>query len=223
MNTNCYSMKKTLGTSIGLSVIFASLTFAPVAFAEDELSFNTALVSQYLWRGFDLNNENVAFQGGLDYEHENGFYAGAWASQYDFGEGDDGAEVDLYLGYAFSLNDAFWLDASVTSYQYTGESDSSLEWKVGLGHELFDLNYHYDQDLDTDYLELNGHYPLNEQWTAEAHYGINDDGDDQYYDYSVTLTYGVSEQWNVNFGYSDHEFDEAGAEGTLFAGIFVYF
>jgi uncharacterized protein (TIGR02001 family) len=48
--------------------------------AEGELSYNAALVSKYLWRGFDLNDEGPALQGGLDYEHESGFYSGAWAS-----------------------------------------------------------------------------------------------------------------------------------------------
>ena len=207
--------------SIFLLTSFA-ITSLP-AMAEGEVSYNAALVSKYLWRGFDLSNEGPALQGGIDYEHESGFYAGAWASQYDFDEVDDGIEIDFYVGYSFALNDDFSVDASVANYQYTGDTDSSTEWKIGLVHERFAINYMHDQDLDTNYIELNGNYPINAQLTANVHYGVNDDGDDNYYDYSLFLSYAISEMWEVNLGYSSHEFDTKFAESTAFAGIFVYF
>jgi len=208
---------------LNTALLTACALVASPAMAEGEVSYNAAVVSKYIWRGFDLSNEGPALQGGVDYEHKNGFYAGAWASTYDFAEEDDGVEIDLYAGYSLALNDDFYLDASVSSYQYTGDTDSSLEWKVGLVHDRFEINYHHDQDLDTDYVELNANYPVNEQISANFHYGVNDDGDDNYYDYSVSLSYAISDMWEVSLGYSAHEFDSQFAEGTIFAGAFVYF
>ena len=193
------------------------------AMAEGELSFNASVVSQYLWRGFDLNNQDIALQGGADYENDNGLYGGLWVSQYDFGDDDNGAEIDIYAGYSHSLNDDFWIDVSVTSYQYTGESDSSIEWKIGLGHEFFELNYHHDQDLDTDYIEFNPNYSFTDKWSINAHWGINDDGYDSYYDYSLSLGYAFSEKFELIIGYSDHELNEKTAEAVVFGELYAYF
>lgn len=207
------------GASCLTTLIVASITNGGVAHAEGEVSYNAGIVSQYLWRGFDLNAEKLAVQGGADYEHESGLYAGVWASKYDFGDSDDGIEIDIYGGYSLDITDELWLDLSVTSYQYTGESDASLEWKIGLGHEFFEINYHHDQDLDTNYLELNTNYPLNAMWSVNGHIGSNDDGDESYYDYAVFVTYSVAESIEVSGGYSEHEFDEEGAEGAFFLDL----
>jgi uncharacterized protein (TIGR02001 family) len=212
--------KKHVKHAICLSAVIAS-SFANISIANagGEISYNAGIVSQYLWRGFNINNEKIAVQGGVDFEHENGIYAGIWASQYDFGDDDDGIETDLYGGYAFSLNDSFWLDFSVTRYQYSGDSDASLEWKAGIGHEFFTLNYHRDQDLDTKYLELNSSFPLNDTWTINGHAGNNNDGQENYYDYSVFVNFALSENIEWSGGYSDHEFDEKGSEGTFFFSL----
>jgi uncharacterized protein (TIGR02001 family) len=43
-------------------------------------SANITLASQYVSRGFQQTWGKPAIQGGLDYNHPNGFYAGTWAS-----------------------------------------------------------------------------------------------------------------------------------------------
>ncbi|MGS2720029.1 TorF family putative porin [Paraglaciecola aestuariivivens] len=215
-------MSKNLKGLTCLSAIVAA-SMPNVALAEGELSHNLGFVSQYLWRGFNLNDEKAAIQASVDYENESGFYAGVWASQYDFGDGDDGIEVDLYAGYSMDISDEFWLDFSVTSYQYSGESDASLEWKIGLGHEFFAINYHHDQDLDTNYLELNTQYPLSDQMSLNGHVGRNDDGEENTYDYAVYLSYALSDRLELSGGYSDHEYDEKGAEGTFYVSLFASF
>ena len=205
------------------AAICSYLGSVDLAKAEGELSYNLGAVSHYLWRGFDLNAGAIALQGGLDYEDSSGFYAGAWASQYDFGDDDDGAEIDLYLGYSLELNDTFGLDFSVTNYQYTGDSGDSTELKVGLVTELFEINYHRDFDLKTDYLELNGSYALNAELSLGGHFGVNDDGEENNYDYALTLNYLLNETTTISGGYSDHELDEEGAEGTFFIGVLATF
>jgi len=57
------------------------------------------LFSDYRLRGITQNDEDLALQGSLDWNHEMGYYFGAWASNVDFGDTAQ-SEVDLYLGVA---------------------------------------------------------------------------------------------------------------------------
>ena len=72
---------------------------------EHSLSANIGVVSNYLWRGITQTDDKPAIQGGLDYSHSSGFYAGTWLSNVDFNldENNPSAEVDLYLGYTNSI------------------------------------------------------------------------------------------------------------------------
>ena len=135
----------------------------------------------------------------MEYVHNNGFHAGAYISQYNFGYDDNGTEIDIYVAYCFNLNDSFCLDTSITNYQNTGEPDSPVEWKTGIGHAVFKVNYHRDQNLDTDYFEFNPSYSFTNNWV------ISDDEYERNYDYSLTLGYICSEQFELIIGYSDHE------------------
>jgi uncharacterized protein (TIGR02001 family) len=57
--------------------------------AQAELAGNIGVHSKYLLRGIGLENDNTAVQGGIDYTHESGFYAGWWGSN---------------LGYSYNTN-----------------------------------------------------------------------------------------------------------------------
>jgi len=59
---------------LGLSVAFL---MAP-SLASAEVSANVSVVSNYLFRAVSQTGGATAVQGGLDYGHESGFYAGAW-------------------------------------------------------------------------------------------------------------------------------------------------
>src|SRR5450759_2873562 len=55
---------------------------APAAAPASPQTFtgNVGLVSQYIFRGLSQTNGSPALQGGLDYAHSSGFYAGTWLS-----------------------------------------------------------------------------------------------------------------------------------------------
>ena len=64
------------------------------------LSANVAMTTDYIWRGISQTDNGPAIQGGIDYAHSSGFYLGTWASNVDFGTGDDSnIEIDVYGGY----------------------------------------------------------------------------------------------------------------------------
>lgn len=89
--------------------------------AEPGWSANLNLASHYRFRGIDQTWGRPALQGGVDWTHEGGWYAGAWASNvsrrsYPGG----GAELDLYGGYNGSLGGDWTYTLGVYGYVYPG-------------------------------------------------------------------------------------------------------
>lgn len=101
--------------SIVLATAVASVLSSGVALAE--LSGNAAITSNYIWRGVTQTTDQSAGQGGIDYGHESGLYAGTWVSNVNFGNSDDGYEMDVYAGFAGEAGDLGY-DIGVISYQY---------------------------------------------------------------------------------------------------------
>jgi uncharacterized protein (TIGR02001 family) len=105
------------------STLFAVLAasaslLASAASAQDNLSFNVGVTSDYVTRGSSQTGHDAAIQGGADYVFgDSGFYVGAWGSTVDFGDGTD-AELDYYGGYR-TVAAGWGLDFGLASYNYT--------------------------------------------------------------------------------------------------------
>ena len=64
-----------------------------------EWSANAAMTNNYIWRGLTQTENEAAIQGGIDYSHESGFYAGTWVSNVNYGPSDVYSyEHDMYAG-----------------------------------------------------------------------------------------------------------------------------
>ncbi len=64
--------------------------------AHAQVSGTVTAVSDYSFRAISLTSLDPALQGSIDWAHDSGFYAGAWASNIDYGPGVDGdIELDL--------------------------------------------------------------------------------------------------------------------------------
>ena len=105
------------------SALLATLLVTSSA-ANADWSANVGYASEYYYRGFFQKNSSAS--GGLDYESDTGFYAGAWAA--DVG---DGLEVDGYLGYGTEVGEVA-LSVGFTGYYYTGDFDDTYE-EINLG------------------------------------------------------------------------------------------
>ena len=86
---------------------------------------NVGLYSQYVFRGLAQTNERPALQGGADYSHESGFYAGTWLSNASwFSDTNAGTsnslEWDLYTGFRKSWDSGFSGDIGYLRYEYPG-------------------------------------------------------------------------------------------------------
>jgi len=80
---------------------------------------NAGLFSDYRFRGIDQTFGKPAFQGGFDYSHSSGFYAGNWNSNINQGAGYPGGslEMDFYGGWKNTWGD-WGLDLGAYYYYY---------------------------------------------------------------------------------------------------------
>jgi uncharacterized protein (TIGR02001 family) len=113
-------MKKTLTLS---ALALAAAAIAPtVAMADDGISYNAGVVTDYRYRGISQTRLKPAVQGGVDYT-KGAFYVGAWASTIKWikDNGVDGSlELDLYGGYKGEITKDLAFDAGVLVYDYVG-------------------------------------------------------------------------------------------------------
>lgn len=107
------------------------------------LTANVGIYSQYIFRGLTQTNENPAVQGGFDFAHSSGFYAGTWLSNISWltdspaatGYSSGSLEWDIYGGYrgTFGKSD-FGYDVGALFYVYPGSFDTATAPKpAGIG------------------------------------------------------------------------------------------
>ncbi|MFT6428417.1 MAG: hypothetical protein ACJAVC_001700, partial [Brevundimonas sp.] len=161
-------MKKTIIRAAAAATFAAGLIgLAAPASAQStvDVAWNVGAVSDYVFRGFSQTSENPAIQGGVDLT-SGSFYAGAWASNVDFGDDTD-AEVDLYGGYRTEAG-GFALDFGAIGYLYVGEPDGAdynyAEFKAAasraVGPATFGAAVYYSPDFfgadkEATYAEVN--------------------------------------------------------------------
>ena len=222
-------MKKTL---------MAAALLAGSQAAMAEISGNVTLATDYRFRGISQTDRDPAIQGGFDYEHESGLYAGIWASNIQFA---GSIEMDYYGGYAGNINDNIGFDVGVIYYDYPSDnqgSDNDLEfWEFygGLSGDAGPvslsgkLSYSPDYTLETGdgvYVDLGASYGLPREFTLSAHFGyqyiedgsVKDEGffssdEDSYTDWSI----GISRSWmgvDLDLSYIDTNLGRSDLWGT---------
>ena len=178
-------------------VAAAALALAGAAGAEDSsqtLTANVGLYSQYVFRGLAQGNEKPAIEGGADYSHASGFYAGTWLSNVswfsDTNAGNSNSlEWDLYGGFRKSWDTGFSADVGYLRYEYPGSypalpagtvKPNTDEVYTAVGWKWASLKYSYafsnlfgvEDSEGSDYLDLTVTVPLNDRFTAALHAGL---------------------------------------------------
>jgi len=163
------------------------------------LTANVGLFSSYRFRGIDQTYGKPALQGGVDYAHESGLYAGNLNSNVSSGAGfpDGNLEMDFYGGWKKTWDD-WGLDLGGIVYYYPGSQGRSLgtnadsgavtnkELYIGGSWKTISLKYSYSMD---DYFSLRG-------WNnAGTSTGKSTKGT-SYLDLSAT--YDLGDGWGVN-------------------------
>lgn len=119
--------KSLIAAAVAGLVSLPSLVMAQAAAPASPHTFtgNVGFATEYLYRGIAQTRGKPALQGGFDYAHASGLYAGAWGSNISWiGDAVAGAsaslEIDVYGGYKGSLGGDFGYDIGVLTYNYPG-------------------------------------------------------------------------------------------------------
>ncbi|MGM0552261.1 MAG: TorF family putative porin [Pseudomonadota bacterium] len=135
-------MKKFKHSILAAAVLTTGTTGALVASstASAEFSGNITIASDYELRGFS-QTDGAAIQGGFDYNHDTGFYVGAWASNLSEGLYDGGSyELDLYSGFAGEMGNGLGYDVGYVYYFYP-DSNSDIGFGEVYGELSYDMFY----------------------------------------------------------------------------------
>lgn len=175
----------TLATAFNLPAC-AQSTVAESAATPSTLTGNAGLFSEYRFRGIAQTFGRPALQGGVDYAHSSGLYAGNWNSNVNAGAGypNGNLEMDFYGGYKASIGD-FGLDFGGIYYAYPG---SELNGKAVKNGELYlGASWHF--------LSAKYYYAVTDYFNAKGPNGEKTDGTG-YLD--VAATFDLGDGWGVN-------------------------
>jgi uncharacterized protein (TIGR02001 family) len=158
---------------------------------------NVGLYSQYVFRGLTQTNREPAIQGGFDYSHASGFYAGTWASNISWlrdsaaYRAGGSAELDFYGGFKGAIGKSdFSYDLGTLYYYYPGDVNTPANvlnvkadtWELygSLGYKWVTAKVSYAVSSDvfgvrdaggTYYFDLSATYPVTKELSLIAHWG----------------------------------------------------
>lgn len=196
--------------------------------AEAATSGSLTLTSDYLFRGLSQTDQEPALQGGIEYAHDSGFYAGVWGSNIswlsDYSSAalpiNSSVELDGYLGWRGSVGDALKLDAGVYTYYYPGDYPAGFvrpyttEAFLGASLGVFSLKYYHaltnlfgfaDSD-GSGYLDASANYEFSPGWVLNAHAGrqrVKRTSAASYSDWKLGVTRNFDGGWSLAAAYAD--------------------
>ncbi|MBI1887520.1 MAG: hypothetical protein HYS19_04000 [Nitrosomonadales bacterium] len=160
--------------------------------SDHTLSANIGFTTDYIFRGISQTSHNPAVQGGIDFAHAGGLYAGIWGSNVswisDFNAGvSSSLELDTYFGFRNSFAEDFSYDIGFIRYNYpasnypAGATKADTDEIYGaLGYKWIAAKYSYGLGkfltvpgaAGTNYIEVNASVPLGDTGiTLGAHAG----------------------------------------------------
>lgn len=200
-----------LRTFTAATALVVAASFTTAASAEEKKEFdigtfsaNVGLFSDYIYRGVSQTGQEPALQGGMDWSHDIGVYAGLWGSNVDFSDGDEAhLEVDLYAGYGGSIG-KFSYDLNFLYYFYPGAS-SSLDydfWEVtpsigyDFGFAAVGASVSYSPDFfggsdDAQFYKATVDVPLPAGFSVSSHVGYQAIDDNATFALPDYWTWGV--------------------------------
>lgn len=248
-------MNKFKKTLIASSVVASLSAFVTPTYAADapavSVSGTVGIMSDYRYRGISQSYNNPAVNAGINLGLPAGFYAGFWGSSVSGNTYQNGAslETDWIIGYGYSFNDDFSIDVGGVYYWYpsasigdTGTKYDTFEVHAAATYKWLTAKYNITttdfygatDSKGSDYIQLDGNYPLTDTVTLNAHVGhqrIKGDGnsDYDYTDWLLGATYTFPEGafasgWAVGLAYVDTNAKEdfytatpaSGASGSKF-------
>lgn len=230
---------------IGISLLASTAFAAPAVAAEIgggfSVSGNAALVTDYRFRGVSFSDEDIAIQGGIDLEHDSGFYVGTWGSSIEDSPVFGHTEVDIYAGWSGEVSSGLTLDVGVLAYLYpngnVGNADyvepyASLAYSIGPAEITTGVAYAPSQGSIGDddnlyvYTDLGVGIP-GTPLTLSSHIGYTDgslsvDNDSDYVDWSLGVE-AVLGILSIGVAYVDTGVNTSATDGTVVGTLSVSF
>ena len=203
-------------TALACAAAVAVLLTAGAASAQEapEVAWNLGVTSDYVFRGYSQTSEDPAIFGGVDVT-AGSFYAGAWASNVDFGDDTD-AEFDIYGGYRTEVS-GFAVDVGVVGYLYVSQpagadydyaelkaAASRAFGPVTLGAAVYWSPDFFGADEEATYVEASAAFSPAAKWTvsgAVGHQALDVNAD--YATWNAGVAYAVSDNVVVDVRYHD--------------------
>lgn len=208
------------------------------------ISGNVTAITDYRFRGLTQSDEEPALQGTVNVNHASGFYVGVFGSTID-GSGDTplltgygDVEIDLYGGFAKTLDNGIGIDVGLLYYWYADadsgintdffEPYAALTYTIGPvatklgaayawgGQDGLDFTTSNDDNI-YGYFDASVGIPTT-PLTLKGHIGYSDGSlalanplasDEDYWDWSVGIE-GVGGPFKAGVSYVDTDITNAG-------------
>ena len=199
---------KTALAALGLIASTAAFSQTAAPAPDYTLGFNVGVVSDYRFRGIEQTAGQPSLQGGIDFAHKSGFYAGAfaannikWIKEFNGASRGD-YEVDLYGGYKGEAM-GIGYDIGVITYQYPDNNSGAVaspggtaytkadttEAYIGVSYGVASLKYYQSMGDFLGNLNSNG----SRYWDLSAAFDLGNG-------FSLTPHVGVQTIPNQSFG-----------------------
>lgn len=199
-----------------LSAQSASAADAPAAASPHTLTTNVNLVSEYRFRGIDQTWGHPALQGGVDYAHADGWYAGLWGSNVS-GNSYPGAslELDYYAGYNGKISDDFGWTAGGYGYYYPGANFNKISSSSALTGPIVDQkfdNFEINAGLSWKFISYKLSYATTDYFGANTKTGYDGGTKGTLY-HDVSVNYPLMD--DVTLGFHVGRTDVKAMYGTI--------
>ena len=201
-------------------LLFILISFSLQVSAREFSSFaRVGLVSHFIFRGNDFNNNSPVVQADYILVSDSGWWLGAFASNWTFQDKTE-IEFDLMTGYDFQLAEDLVIKTGVVRYLFPDVGGHSTEWSLGLNFKDWTVKHHYDQHLDSRYSELNYAYKLNNETEVLLHFGtFSNENLSSENDYEIKVAYQFKENTQFFAAFSKSDLDK----NYLYGGAYFSF
>jgi len=186
------------GMAGAISVQAADAPAAP----EHTFTANANLLTDYRFRGIDQTWGQPALQGGFDYAHADGWYAGVWGSNVSGNSYPGGnLELDYYGGYNGKVNDDLSWTVGGYGYYYPGANFNKINATSALAgpivNQKFD-NFELNAGITWKWISYKLSVATTDYFGANLQTGYSSGSKGSMY-HDLTVTYPLADDLNLGF------------------------
>lgn len=217
-----------LAAAVGLFAATSTASGSELGETGLSLSGSVSLTSDYTFRGISQTDEEPAVQGSFNLTHETGLYAGTWASNVGFNDGDESTiEIDYYGGFATDLGaaglDNASIDVGIAYFTYPGADDdldydyleyygtASYDFEVLSVSAGFDVTDEFFGDTgNAEHFRAGVSVPIGEMFTISANIGDQSiDEAEDYVHYDLGASMSFAENYSLSAKFVDTDLDDS--------------